>query len=314
VELVVKYVLAATALRAFSAAPPARHVYRLLGNRVGQRRRIHAGLEPHYVTRAKTILGWCGQYDAVQPGDRLLEIGTGWVHWEATVLRLVYDADITLFDVWDNRQLLAYKRYCQQLDDLVDTELGLTREQARHAHSVLEIVARGTSFDDIYSGLGFRYIVCPSGTLAHFPEQTFALVFSANVMEHIDRDLLPGFVRGMYRLLRPGGYSMQWIDISDHLANYDPSVCRKQYLTYSEQDWRRFFANQVQYINRVQQPEWREYFEQAGFSLVQQGSLPTDISRITIAPDYARFSREELECNTWLAIHRRNPAGPADDD
>jgi ubiquinone/menaquinone biosynthesis C-methylase UbiE len=300
-----KYVLSALALKALSATPPTRSFYRMLGNQVGQRWRSHTGLKGHYVARARMFLEWCARYDAVRPGDRILEVGTGWVHWEATVLRLVYDAEVTLFDVWDNRQLQAYHTYCQALDGLVDDELGLSAEQAKRAHDMLGRVARCGSFDDIYGALGFRYLISPGGTLAHFPDQTFSLVVSANVMEHIDHDVLPDFVKQMYRVLRPGGYSMQWIDISDHLANFDPGVCRKHYLVYPNRTWKRYFENRIQYINRVQQPEWRELFEQAGFAPVHQAVIPTDISHLPIAPDFTHLSHEELACNTLQVVHRR---------
>jgi Methyltransferase domain len=302
---VYKYHATAAALKLFSISPATRRAYRVLGNQLGQRGRMRQGIATHYVQRAKTILERCTTLDTLHPGDRILEIGTGWVHWEAMVIRLVHDVEITLFDVWDNRQLRAFKHYCQALDSIVDEELGLNAFEAKRAHEVLRIVAQAGSFDDVYSALGFRYIVNPQGTLTHFPDQTFAMVFSANVMEHVDRGILPDLIRDMYRIMLPGGYSIQWIDLGDHLAYYDQSACVKNYLAYSDRQWRRFFENSVQYINRVQRPKWLEMFEQAGFTLVTEETSPADISQVKVNPAYAHLSAEDLQCHTLQLIHRR---------
>src|SRR5712692_650650 len=107
-DTMIKYVTIATMLKMFSISPQTRRIYRLLGNTLGQRRRIQRGLRRAYVNRVKRLLELCEKYSAIQAGDRLLEIGTGWVHWESTVIRLFYDVEVTLFDVWDNRHLEAY--------------------------------------------------------------------------------------------------------------------------------------------------------------------------------------------------------------
>jgi hypothetical protein len=103
------YMTTAAALNAFSLSPQTKQLYRWLGNTLGQRERIRRGLDMPYIGRAKKILELFEREQAIRDGDRLLEVGTGWVHWELTVLRLFYDVEITLFDVWDNRHLGAYK-------------------------------------------------------------------------------------------------------------------------------------------------------------------------------------------------------------
>ena len=59
---------------------------------------------PYYMERARNIVEQVRRFDLIRPGDRLLEIGSGWVAWESTVLRLFFDVQVTLFDVWDDRQ------------------------------------------------------------------------------------------------------------------------------------------------------------------------------------------------------------------
>ena len=77
-----KYLMTAAALKMFSISPRTKRFYRLLGNIVDQRRRIREGLNEYYVDRAKKILELYERHCAFQKGNRLLEIGTGWMHWE----------------------------------------------------------------------------------------------------------------------------------------------------------------------------------------------------------------------------------------
>ncbi len=300
-----KYVMTAAALKAFSVTPQTRYGYRMLGNTLGQRQRVHAGLDWKYVERVKRLLQWCKQYDAVQSGDHLLEIGTGWLHWESTLLRLFYNVEITLFDVWDNRQLLAYKSHYAQLDKIIDQELDLDARQHERVHSLLANIVHANSFDEIYHIMNFRHVINPDGSLSQFEDQSYSLIFSSNVLEHVDVKILPGFTRDFYRLLKPGGYSMHQIDLGDHLSYYDKSTPFKNYLRYSDAVWRRFFENDVQYFNRIQRPEWLTLYQNAGFELVEEEPIYADIGDIAVDGRFANLEQQDLRCWTLRVVHRK---------
>src|SRR5262249_16440748 len=80
----IRYVAAAVALKAFSSGPAMRGLYRSLGNVVGARRRLRHGLHRNHLNRAQDFLRTVRRFDAIHDGDTLLELGTGWVHWEST--------------------------------------------------------------------------------------------------------------------------------------------------------------------------------------------------------------------------------------
>ena len=301
----IKYLMTAAALKAFSTSPRTKRMYRQLGNKLGQKRRIRYGLSRKYIDRAKRMLELCENHQAIQPGDRLLEIGTGWIHWESTIIRLFYDVEITLFDVWDNRQLEAYKHSFGQLDAIIEKEIDMNAEQRERVHGLLQSITKSVSFEEIYDLLGFQYVIDPTGTLQQFQGGSFAAIYSCNVLEHVDRSILPEFVRDFHRLLKPGGYSIHQIDPGDHLAYYDRSVCLKNYLRYSERMWRRYFENDVQYFNRVQRSDWLRLYNEAGFELVEEESTPTDISTIKVHKSYANLCEQDLKCITLQVVHRK---------
>jgi len=300
-----KYITTAVALKAFSFTPQTKRAYRKLGNVMGQKKRIQMGLNQKYLGRATKFLELVEKHHAVQPGDQLLEIGTGWLHWESTLLRLFYDVKITLFDVWDNRQLDAYKRFFSQFDQVMDKELKLEPAQSERAHALLKKVLRTQSFDDVYDVLDFRYVVNPTGTLDQFEDGTFSLIFSCNVLEHVEKPILPGFIKDYYRVLKPGGHSIEMIDLGDHLYYYDTTVSPKNYLRYSDKVWKRYFQNDVQYINRVQRPDWLELYHSAGFDTVEEESISKDIGSIKIDESYKHLDQQNLQCITLWVIHEK---------
>jgi cyclopropane fatty-acyl-phospholipid synthase-like methyltransferase len=300
-----KYMTTAAVLKAFSLSPQTKRGYRLLGNTLGQKKRIQNGLSRQYIDRAKHILDLCNRYLTIRPGDRFLEIGTGWVHWEATILRLFYDVEVTLFDVWDNRHFAAYKHYCRQFSEIVHTEIPLEPSKREHVHDLLKGIQKAQSFDEVYALLNFTYTVNPTGTLDIFDDASFSLLFSSNVLEHVERTILPAFTRDFYRILRPGGFSIQQIDLGDHLSYYDRRMLTKNYLRYTDNTWKRYFQNEVQYFNRVQKPLWMEFFRAAKLELVDVESVDVDLGTLPISKSYREINIRDLRCWTLRSVHTR---------
>lgn len=301
----IKYVMTATALKLFSSTSQTKRFYRLLGNAIGPKIRNHVGLNKMYLDRAKMILDLCERHHVIQSGGRLLEIGTGWLHWESTIIRLFYDVAITLSDIVDNRQLEAYKHYLGQLKKVIDEEIEMSHAQHERVHGLLQNILNATSFDEIYDLLDFHYVINPSGTLQHLQDESFTLIYSSSVLEHIDKCILPEFIHDYYRLLKPGGHSIDLIDLSDHLYWYDESVSIKNYLRYSDKTWRRYFENDVQYINRVQRPEWLDLYCNARLELVEEEPVTADIGIINIDESYKNLDNQNLQCVTLRVVHEK---------
>lgn len=297
-----KYVAAAAALKTLSLSSS---FYRALGNTVGARRRINTGLRQQYLDRAKNVFALARQYK-LKDGDRLLELGTGWVHWESLIYRLYCDVETVLFDVWDNRQLEPLKRYCAQLESVIDNQIPMDAAKGRRVHQLLRQISAVSSFDELYRLLNWKYVVEPSGKLNKLADGSFNLVYSVNVAEHIQKEIVPGYVKDMHRILAPGGLSIQTIDLTDHLTTqFEKDVSLKNYLKYSDRTWKLLFENNVQYFNRIQAPEWLAYFADAGFELVQDFSEFKNPGPIRIHKQYSHLKPQEIECMTLNVVHRK---------
>src|SRR5215469_4625479 len=287
-----KYCLVALALKASSLNSTTRSLYRRLGNSIGARRRAMWKVPGYYFNRVERNLRWCARYGPLLSGDFLAEIGTGWVHWEALTLRLFYDFHAVLYDVWDNRQLDALKNYLRQLRERFGKDGYLQEYDLERASWHVDKIEQISSFEGLYRLLGFRYVLEPSGTLQCLDSGRFRVTVSAAVMEHIDAATAPIFVGQLGRITAPGGIASHSINIGDHLTNYDCTMSDKEYLRFSESTWKRWYENQVQYINLIQRGDWLRYFDNAGLHLVEEDSSYTDISKLWIAPQFQHLSKQ----------------------
>ena len=278
-----------------------RNVYRRLGNTVGNKRRSSGAMPAYYPERVRWMLRLQKQNHIVNDGDRIIELGTGWLHWEALTLRLFYDVNAVLFDVWDNRQLGGLKNYLRQLGPLLNEGFGMSSAEVRRAQLLIDEILKVESFDELYELLGFEYVVESSGSLRQFQSNSFQLVVSGGVLEHVKREALSTLIGETQRILKPGGWAVHSIDTADHLEHYDRTVSPKKYLSFSEEIWKRLFENQVQYINRTQRGEWLEMFKANGFELIEEEARRVDISSLRLADRYVQMDKGDLEC-TFLRL------------
>jgi hypothetical protein len=298
------YRATAMALKAFSLNPATKAAYRQIGNVVGGRRRA-GGVQPHYLARADQNLAYIEQHGAIRDGMKVLELGTGWVHWEALFLRAFYEVEATVFDVWDNRQFRGFLAHAQALREALPILTDRGPERHARADDLLARVTRCTSFAEAYTLLGFTYLLSPDGSLDTLADDSLDLVFSSDVMEHIPDESLPALAASLARVVRSGGMVAQQIVPLDHLCIYAKTAHRKAYLQYSDAEWSRWFENEVQYQNRWQQSDFRELFKRAGFDVVSEEIVASvDTASLKIAPRWSDYPREDLDATVTRMLAR----------
>lgn len=246
--------------------PMTKILYRQAGNVLGNKRR-KKGLPAHYIQRAHHNLSLIEAQGGIRDGMRIMELGTGWAHWEALFPRLFYDVEALLFDVWDNRQFAGFIGYAHDLRQRLRNEVDRPAEAIDRAEALLDQVLRLSSFEDVYALLGFRYIVSSDGSLDSIADGYLDLIVSSDVLEHVHVDAVPSLIKAMHRVLKPGSFVGHKIVPFDHLKIYAKDVHDKNYLQFDDTQWNRWFANDVQYQNRIQHSEWIDLFEAGGFTI-----------------------------------------------
>lgn len=221
----IRYFAVPLVCKLFSLSSYTRRFYRILANIIGERIRISKGLNEFYISQAKEILQLLSKYQIGEKGEKILELGTGWMHFGSIVIRLFYDVKITTYDIRDNRQLSAVKKIFQEFGNMINDFVIVNALPQKYSYEMLNKIQKVKSFGELYALLGFKYIVNSQGNLDEFSSDTFDFIYSYTVLEHLDRRNAQNFIKNIYRLLKPGGYSFHHIDLGDHFAYYDPSVC-----------------------------------------------------------------------------------------
>lgn len=307
----VRYYLAAAALRFFSSTALGRTVYRdFLGNQVGRRRRVRRGLDPSYVRQGKLLLDLCRKHGALHDGMSVLEIGTGWIHFYAIFLRLFYEIRITAVDAWDNRQLEPLKSSFAALEEVLETAFALSPREIARAHTACLAIQQAVSFDDLYARLGITYQIDP--TLDSIPDRSHDFLCSFHVLEHIDDQFVARHVRNMSRVLRPAGFQIHQIGLDDHLAHYDRKVHNKNFMRYSKRTWQMLFANRVQFFSRILRSEWVRMFEHSGMVLREELVEQCDPTTVRVHHEFGELSDQDRACVIPTFVWQKHHASPGD--
>jgi hypothetical protein len=303
-----RYILAAQALRAFSMTSGTKKLYRAIGNKLGGKNRSGA-INKNYIARANNNLRLIEANGAIADGMSVLELGTGWVHWESLFTRVFYDVEVTLFDVWDNRQFGGFLNHAAQLRARLRSEVDRPAEAIDRAEALLDEVLQLPDFDSVYRRLGFRYVVDPTGSLKAVADASIDLIISSDVLEHVHEGAVDTLVGDMRRVLKPEGAASHQIVMADHLRIYDLKMPNKNYIRYGDRTWRLFFENDVQYINRIQHSEWKQRFAQGGLAMVSEYvTKADDMDRLPVSSRFAHYTPEDLAITVSNVLLRKSAA------
>lgn len=269
----------------------------------------HSYTSPEAIRRGLWLIEMVEKTGLMLDSDStVLEVGTGWTHFYGIFLHFFYSPKTYLFDVWDNRQLEALKaKYNNLYETLVEV---LPTDKQKHLGKIQDMTQKiGSihSFDELYRLLDMVYCLEPEGKLDMFPSNTFDLVFSGDVMEHIHKNNLDTVIQNFSRTLKPGGVSIHQIGIDDHLTHYALGTSTKNYIRYSEKTWKLFFENKVQYFNRVQLPDYLEAFERSGFQLYHLSTEQDleSLRQFAPAPEFQRFDSAALQTTRAYLVHMK---------
>ena len=181
---------------------------------------------------------------------------------------------------------------CWEQDDSVDAK----------QRELLALIQTVGTFDELYGHFKANYTINSEGSLAAYSSDTYDLIISFHVMEHVDRNSIEQSIGHMCRMLKPGGYCIHQIGVDDHLVHYDSKVSKKNYMRYSLSERKYLFENIVQYHNVLQGADYLRYFGNAGFDLMEIDREYCDIAGINIHADWAGYSQEDQETTIFTIV------------
>ena len=277
------YFVTAAVLRVASASVLTRRIYRALT-------RLRRGPRNAFPENALWLLE-----GLPQSRQCLLDLGTGWAHAYSLYPALMRDDEIHCFDVEDNRDWASFRATLRAVQTEITergmlTDLQMRARAGRRCKGALE----AKDFDKAYKMLGMTY-QCTGSAIPLYPADHFDLIFSIDVLEHVDAVAFPTAAATWYRILKLGGQFVSQVSIDDHLAFYQGKFGSKRYLRYSHRTWEWLLGNEVQYINRLTASEIAKILINAGLAIDE---VKTDASGDTesdqVHPDYRSQSDDDI--------------------
>ena len=124
---------------------------------------------------------WFAEYAAPTPDDVVCEIGAGYGEWMIPIAPTV--AEICGFDIAPNLVSMAAAKFAEHGADNARMCMG-------------------------------------DGTSIPFARESFSLVYSISVFQHIPREMVHGYIRETDRVLRPGGRAVLHFRNADNVGPY----------------------------------------------------------------------------------------------
>jgi hypothetical protein len=297
-KIALPYFFTAGALKVASANTLTRSAYRMVG-RLKQSTPCDVSLESAL---------WC--MDGLPPHrQRLLDLGTGWIHTYTLFPALLRDDEFHCFDVADIRKWPCFQATLPIIFDQISDWLPADEIDRRNTASTrFEKLRNATSFAEAYQVINLTY-QCRSDGIPDYPADYFDRIYSVDVLEHVDANLFPAAARTWFRILKPGGEFRAQVGIDDHLAHYQGRYGSKRYLRYSEKLWKGLLENEVQYVNRLTKSQLIDNLAQVGFIIDDiETDLAGEVSPAEVHPDYRWQCEEDIRAvRLCVKAHKPQP-------
>lgn len=157
-------------------------------------------------------------------------------------------------------------------------------------------IRRDSLEQDLKDRFGITYLAPADARALQVADDSFDLITTTSVFEHIPAETIPAILRECFRVLKPGGIMVHIIDYSDHYAHSDGSINNYNYLQFTADQWRRYNPD-IHYQNRMRSNFYLEEFKQAGFSVLSKREWsgdPAELKAVPVAPDFRGLDTSEL--------------------
>ena len=188
-------------------------------------------------------------------GMKCLEIGTGFVPTDAVCLYLLGAEEIVTTDYNDICQVTTLKTAFQSFDqdDVTALAAPFTSEFELRLKAVQGLIEQETP--DLRS-IHINYVAPYDLTKPGFPESSFDLITSVDVLEHIPPSSIKQLLENLAGLLNAKGQMLHEIDLKDHRsmkeAPFDFLSDTTDYINESDSDARG---------NRLRPHDWIDAFD-----------------------------------------------------
>jgi SAM-dependent methyltransferase len=231
-------------------------------------------------------------------GIRTLELGTGWYPVVPIALYLAGAEKIVSVDLSPLMNLKAMQECVAKYQNWIRKALLSQFDPYWESERVKSFLALNPSkmdFESLKKELHLEYRVGDARELSD-ADQTFDLIHSNNVFEHIYPEVLKQILQEFKRVLKPEGKMSHFIDMSDHFAHLDSSISIYNFLRFDAETWQRI-DNSVQPQNRWRYHDYQKLYQDLGFNITvaeKRAGEPEALQNLKLAEPYAQRAPEDL--------------------
>ncbi|MEM7574408.1 MAG: class I SAM-dependent methyltransferase [Bacteroidota bacterium] len=259
----------------------------------------------------------------------ILELGLGWYPIIPTVFYLTGRGRTISYDIYDwmtaQSMIKAFEKTLEWLDDgrlcdlfkehpfipeRVDTLRGIVDDSLLSKPSGYDRIPQSDSPNqtrgskppgDVWTRESLNKIIGLTPKIQDARQSGLApasidFICSNNTFEHVHAEVLSGILAEFQRVLKPGGISSHFIDMSDHFAHFDSSITVYNFLQFSERQWRRI-DNNIQPQNRLRMPDYQAMYQALEIpvldTIVRPGNLDT-LSSVSLANPFRELPAEQV--------------------
>jgi SAM-dependent methyltransferase len=142
------------------------------------------------------------------------------------------------------------------------------------------------------------------GSKLPYSNDSFDCIWSHTVYEHLR--FPETTVAETFRLLKPGGTAVHWIDMRDHfcLDNNNPMVFNM--LKYKASIWKAMTWNRSTYVNCLRYSDWISLHKKYGFDIIKAekeiSSIIQEFATQQKIPYLKKYSIEDASCAQMLLV------------
>ena len=128
------------------------------------------------------------------------------------------------------------------------------------------------------------------------PNQSIDLVFSTQVLEHINAEVLTGLLSEFKRVSNDDAVMIHYIGLIDQFSSFDKSITPYNFYKYPDTQW-RFFNNPIISQSRLRLPDFRSLLKQTEWDIVDEDNLPgslDELMKVKLDPKFQKYSNEDL--------------------
>jgi len=261
----------------------------------------------------RLMMGHLDAVDIALPGARLLEMGTGWYPTFPFCLFLGGAARVDTVDLSAHLRpdltRMCAARLAAHTSVIADSSGCSETAAAARQRALVTALDRGASIESATEGVVACRAPCDASATG-LTDSTVDVVFSNSVLEHVPGPVIEACLAESRRILRPRGVIFHSVNCGDHYAYVDRVINQLHYLRFSDRAW-EFWNNDFLYQNRLRAVDFTRMARAAGFSIEVDTSRAhperlAQLDAVTVHPDFAGYSREELAI-TSIDFIGRNP-------